>query len=48
MCSGGWPQDALDYIMNNNGLPSENDMPYNGNFLLALTSAKEGESGEFE
>lgn len=45
MCSGGWPQEAFDYIMDNNGVPLEEDLPYDGDFLLALTYAYEDGSG---
>lgn len=48
MCSGGWPQDAFDYVMDNNGIPLESDLKYNGEFLLQLTSAMEGESDTYE
>jgi len=46
MCSGGWPQDAFDYVMDNNGVPLEKDLPYDGDFLLALTEIMEGGSGD--
>lgn len=48
MCSGGWPQNALDYVMDYGGLPLENDLEYNGDFLLALTQALEGDGGDYE
>jgi hypothetical protein len=46
MCSGGWPQEAIEYIMDNKGIPLESDLPYDGDFLLSLTEALEGESDE--
>lgn len=48
MCSGGWPQSAFDYVMDNGGLPLENDIPYDGDFLLALTEANEGTSDTYD
>jgi len=45
MCSGGWPQEAFDYVMENNGVPLEEDIPYDGDFLLGLTYALGGGSG---
>jgi hypothetical protein len=44
MCSGGWPQDALDYVMDNNGIPLEKDLGYNADLLLTLTQALEGDT----
>lgn len=44
MCYGGWPEDAFDYIIEQNGIPLEQDIPYDGDNLLALTQAKAGES----
>jgi C1A family cysteine protease len=48
MCSGGWPQDAFEYIMEHNGVPLRSDMSYNANFLYQITAAKSGESDEIE
>ena len=46
MCNGGWPQNAYEYVMKQKGIPLENDLQYNGNFLLALTMVASGESEE--
>ncbi|GKY95419.1 hypothetical protein MPSEU_000503400 [Mayamaea pseudoterrestris] len=46
MCSGGWPQDAIDYVINNNGVPLESDLKYNADLLLTLTKALDGESDD--
>ena len=48
MCSGGWPQDAIDYVMDNGGVPLESDLKYNADLLLTLTKALEGESDEVD
>lgn len=44
MCYGGWPENAFDYILEHGGVPLEKYLPYNADFLLALTQAKTGES----
>jgi len=44
MCNGGWPQNAYDYVMENNGLPLESDLSYDGDYLLEVTYAIEGQS----
>jgi C1A family cysteine protease len=40
-CSGGWPQSAFEYIINQKGVPLESDLPYDANYLLSLTEARE-------
>lgn len=47
MCSGGWPQNAYSYVISNNGLPLENSLSYDGDFLTTFSSVSEGESDEF-
>lgn len=44
MCSGGWPQNAYEYVMENNGLPMESG--YDGDLLMTMTLVKEGQSDE--
>lgn len=44
MCSGGWPQNAYEYAMENNGLPKETG--YDGDLLMTMTMVKEGQSDE--
>ena len=44
MCSGGWPQNAYDYVIENGGLPVEGG--YDGDFLMTMTSVKAGDSDE--
>jgi hypothetical protein len=39
---GGWPQNAYEYVMDNNGLPTDGDIPYDGDVLMAITSFYEG------
>ena len=46
MCDGGWPQNAYDYVIENNGLPAESSSSYDGSFLMTLTSVTSGESDE--
>jgi hypothetical protein len=46
MCSGGWPEEAFEYIMANGGLPLQDDLSYNGEYLLKITSVLAGESDE--
>ena len=48
MCNGGWPQNAYDFDMENNGLLAENSWSYDGDFLSSLTSAMDGESEKYE
>jgi cathepsin F len=38
MCDGGWPQNAYEYTISNNGLPAENNLYYDGDFLYSLSS----------
>mmetsp|Transcript_31767 Transcript_31767/g.64187 ORF Transcript_31767/g.64187 Transcript_31767/m.64187 type:complete len:1004 (-) Transcript_31767:120-3131(-) len=50
MCSGGWPQNAYEYVMKHNGLPKRSSN-YDADFLLTLTSViNEGsdEMSEYE
>jgi len=44
MCNGGWPQNAYDYVMENNGLPLASSLAYDGDYLLEVTYALQGES----
>jgi len=30
MCMGGWPQEAVEYVMENKGVPLLEDVPYDG------------------
>jgi hypothetical protein len=46
MCSGGWPEEAFEYVMANGGLPLQDDLSYNGEYLLKITSVLAGESDE--
>lgn len=46
MCAGGWPEDAFDYIMENGGIPLQEDLEYNGSYLYKITSVLAGESDE--
>ena len=46
MCYGGWPEDAFEYMMQQGGIPLEDDLPYDGDLLLAVTQAKTGESSK--
>ena len=48
MCNGGWPQNAYEYVMENGGIPLEQSMTYNANFLYSLTQALEGTSDTLE
>ena len=48
MCSGGWPQNAFEYIMDHNGLPLASDMSYDADTLLMVSEAVEGTSDELE
>ena len=48
MCSGGWPQDAFDYVIKHNGLPLESDMPYNADFLVKVSDQIAGNSDQLE
>lgn len=41
MCSGGWPQNAFEYVMDHKGIPLESELPYNADYLLQLTEALE-------
>ncbi len=47
MCSGGWPQNAFEWVMEHGGLPLQNTLPYDAYTLLALTSALEGTSNYY-
>jgi hypothetical protein len=46
MCSGGWPQDAFEYVMKHKGIPLEQDMAYDGSWLMKLTQARDGSNNE--
>lgn len=43
MCDGGWPQNAYDYAIENNGLPAETG--YDDVFLTAMTAGEDNEYG---
>ena len=44
MCSGGWPQNAFEWVMDHGGLPLQSSFPYDEYTLIALTAGLEGES----
>ncbi len=44
MCSGGWPQNAYEWVMDHGGLPLSSTLPYDSYTLLSLTAGLEGES----
>jgi len=44
MCSGGWPQNAFEWVMDHGGIPLQSSLPYDAYTLIALTSGLEGES----
>jgi hypothetical protein len=46
MCSGGWPENAFDYIMEHGGIPLQNDLAYDGEYLLRISNVLAGESDE--
>jgi Papain family cysteine protease len=46
MCSGGWPQDAFEYVIEHGGVPLRSDMSYNANYLVQITDAYLGQSDE--
>ena len=46
MCSGGWPENAFDYIMEHGGIPLRQDLDYDGEYLLKITNVLAGESDE--
>ena len=48
MCSGGWPQNAFEWVMDHGGLPLESTLPYDAYTLIALTSGLEGESNYYD
>lgn len=48
MCAGGWPQDAFDYVLDNGGLPLEENMPYDGDWLLMISDAVAGDSDQLD
>ena len=48
MCAGGWPQDAFDYVMDNGGLPLEQDIPYDADWLLLMSESVAGNSDELD
>eukprot|EP00934_Nitzschia_sp_Nitz4_P000302 Nitzschia sp. Nitz4//scaffold182_size44100//5925//8284//NITZ4_007246-RA/size44100-snap-gene-0.0-mRNA-1//1//CDS//3329539541//302//frame0 len=47
MCSGGWPQNAFEWVMEHGGLPLYNSLPYDAYTLLALTQGVEGTSYQY-
>jgi len=48
MCYGGWPQNAYEYAMDNNGLPLESSVSYDGDALYLITMVLAGENDEVE
>lgn len=46
MCAGGWPQEAVEYVMDHGGLPLLNDVPYDGDWLLGLSEYRAGNDYE--
>lgn len=48
MCSGGWPQNAFEWVMDHGGLPLQSSLPYNAYTLIALTAGLEGESEYYD
>ncbi|OEU13361.1 cysteine proteinase [Fragilariopsis cylindrus CCMP1102] len=38
MCSGGWPQNAFEWVMDHGGLPLQSSFPYDAYTLIALTA----------
>jgi len=47
MCYGGWPQNAYDFVMNNNGLLLEQYLSFDDSLLLAITMCKAGQADYF-
>ena len=45
LCYGGWPQEAFEYVMDNKGLPLDEDVSYDGDTLLAITQSVISEEG---
>jgi hypothetical protein len=43
MCNGGWPQNAYEYVIKYNGLPTKTS-EYNADFLYKITAVLAGES----
>jgi hypothetical protein len=48
MCSGGWPQNAFEWVMDHGGLPLSNTLPYDAYTLIALTAGLMGESNYYD
>jgi Papain family cysteine protease len=48
MCAGGWPQNAFEYVMEHGGLPLEEDMSYDGSWLLQVSDAVADNSDELK
>ena len=46
MCAGGWPENAFDYIMENKGIPLQDDLGYDGQYLSKISNVLAGESDE--
>eukprot|EP00977_Amphora_coffeiformis_P009401 scaffold2179_cov165-Amphora_coffeaeformis.AAC.5 len=46
MCAGGWPENAFDYIMENKGIPLQDDLGYDGQYLSKISTVLAGESDE--
>ena len=47
MCSGGWPQNAFEWVMDHGGLPKASSFAYDGSTLLSFTDAMEGTSDTY-
>lgn len=48
MCAGGWPQEAIDYVVQHKGVPLRDDVPYNSDWLLKISNVKAGTSDELK
>lgn len=48
MCSGGWPQNAYEWVMDQGGLPLLESYPYDATTLKYLTEAVEGTSNYYD
>jgi C1A family cysteine protease len=48
MCSGGWPQNAFEWVMDHGGLLLRSNLPYDAYTLIALTAGLEGESDYYD
>jgi len=48
MCSGGWPQNAYEWVMNYGGLPLLESFPYDADTLSSLTAGLEGDGDYYD